>query len=86
MTFVRAILPIFEPLPLSLALLIAGLGLLFAKRRKAAIVAVGMGVAILIKNRPGGAVKLWLPSCENLWISQRVIHEWLGEIWARIKQ
>jgi uncharacterized SAM-binding protein YcdF (DUF218 family) len=254
MTFVRAILPIFEPLPMSLALLIAGLGLLFAKRRKAAIVAVGMGVAILlvfgygvftapvlyslersypplvvgqidpkirdqirhvvvlgsghvsdpdlpktaqiggpslfrlvegvriyrslagsrlvicggvipdpvtnarvvgdvaqqigiplqdmiveerpsdtveearvlhgllggapfvlvtsaahmkravrvfrelgmhpvpaptdfiIKNRPGGAVKLWLPGCENLWISQRVIHEWLGEIWAWIKR
>lgn len=40
----------------------------------------------IIKNRPGGAVASWLPNCGNLWISQRVIHEWLGEIWAWIRR
>ncbi len=36
----------------------------------------------IIKNRPGGAVESALPNCGNLWISQRVIYEWLGEIWG----
>jgi len=40
----------------------------------------------IIKNKPGGAVESWLPGCGNLWISQRVIYEWLGEKWAWIKQ
>ena len=35
----------------------------------------------IIKNRPGGAIESWLPNCGNLWISQRVIYEWLGETW-----
>jgi uncharacterized SAM-binding protein YcdF (DUF218 family) len=48
MTLVRAIIPFFDPLPISLAMLIAGLGLLIVKRRKAAIVAIGMGIGILL--------------------------------------
>ncbi|MBA4423748.1 MAG: hypothetical protein C0390_11740 [Syntrophus sp. (in: bacteria)] len=36
----------------------------------------------IIKNSPGGAIESWLPNCGNLWISQRVIYEWLGEIWG----
>lgn len=40
----------------------------------------------IIKNRPGGDIKSALPSCGNLWISQRVIYEWLGETWAWMKQ
>jgi uncharacterized SAM-binding protein YcdF (DUF218 family) len=40
----------------------------------------------IIKNKPGGAVGSWLPNCENLWISQRVIYEWLGEQWAWLKK
>lgn len=39
----------------------------------------------IIKNRPGGAIASALPSCGNLWISQRVIYEWLGKQWAAIK-
>ena len=27
-----------------------------------------------------------LPSCSNLWISQRVIYEWLGTLWGRVKE
>jgi uncharacterized SAM-binding protein YcdF (DUF218 family) len=38
----------------------------------------------IIKNRPGGAIESWLPNCGNLWISQRVIYEWLGEKWEWI--
>ncbi|OHE25132.1 MAG: hypothetical protein A3J94_09325 [Syntrophus sp. RIFOXYC2_FULL_54_9] len=40
----------------------------------------------IIKNRPGGAIDSWLPNCGNLWISQRVIYEWLGELWAWMKK
>jgi len=36
----------------------------------------------IIKNKPGGAIESWLPNCGNLWISQRVVYEWLGEKWA----
>jgi uncharacterized SAM-binding protein YcdF (DUF218 family) len=39
----------------------------------------------IIKNRPGGAIESVLPNCGNLWISQRVIYEWLGEKWAGIR-
>jgi uncharacterized SAM-binding protein YcdF (DUF218 family) len=39
----------------------------------------------IIKNRPGGAIGSVLPNCGNLWISQRVIYEWLGEKWAWIR-
>lgn len=39
----------------------------------------------IIKNRPGGAVASWLPSSGNLWISQRVIYEGLGRVWAWLK-
>jgi uncharacterized SAM-binding protein YcdF (DUF218 family) len=39
----------------------------------------------IIKNRPGGAIESVLPNCGNLWISQRVIYEWLGEKWAWIR-
>lgn len=35
----------------------------------------------IIKNRPGGSIESGLPNCRNLWISQRVIYEWLGELW-----
>jgi uncharacterized SAM-binding protein YcdF (DUF218 family) len=34
----------------------------------------------IIKNRPAGSVESGLPNCGNLWISQRVIYEWLGEL------
>ncbi len=40
----------------------------------------------IIKNRPGGTIASWLPNCGNLWISQRVIYEWLGEKWTWMKQ
>jgi uncharacterized SAM-binding protein YcdF (DUF218 family) len=40
----------------------------------------------IIKNKPGGAIESWLPNCGNLWISQRVIYEWFGEIWASMKK
>jgi uncharacterized SAM-binding protein YcdF (DUF218 family) len=40
----------------------------------------------IIKNKPGGAIDSWLPNCGNLWISQRVIYEWFGEIWASMKK
>lgn len=40
----------------------------------------------IIKNKPGGGVESWLPNCGNLWISQRVIYEWFGEIWAWMKK
>lgn len=40
----------------------------------------------IIKNRPEGAGGSWLPNCGNLWISQRVIYEWLGERWAWLKK
>jgi len=40
----------------------------------------------IIKNKPGGAIASWLPNCGNLWISQRVIYEWLGEKWTWMKQ
>jgi uncharacterized SAM-binding protein YcdF (DUF218 family) len=40
----------------------------------------------IIKNKPGGAIESWLPNCGNLWISQRVIYEWLGEKWTWMKQ
>ncbi|MEW6334868.1 MAG: ElyC/SanA/YdcF family protein [Thermodesulfobacteriota bacterium] len=39
----------------------------------------------IIKNRPGGAVASWLPNSGNLWISQRVIYEGLGKVWAWIR-
>jgi uncharacterized SAM-binding protein YcdF (DUF218 family) len=40
----------------------------------------------IIKNKPGGTIESWLPNCGNLWISQRVIYEWFGEIWASMKK
>jgi len=36
----------------------------------------------IIRSRPGGAVESFLPNCGNLWISQKVIYEWLGEMWV----
>ncbi len=48
MTVPRSVIPFIEPFPLSLALLIAGLGLLIAKRRKAAIAVSTMGIGILL--------------------------------------
>lgn len=39
----------------------------------------------IIKNRPGGAIESLLPNCGNLWISQRVIYEWLGGAWEWMK-
>jgi uncharacterized SAM-binding protein YcdF (DUF218 family) len=40
----------------------------------------------ILKNRPGGTSESWLPNCDNLAISQRVIYEWLGEIWGLMKR
>src|SRR5574340_1136765 len=40
----------------------------------------------IIRNRPGGAVESFLPNCGNLWISQKVIYEWLGEMWAEVNK
>jgi len=39
----------------------------------------------ILKNRPGAKIDSWLPSCGNLGISKRVIYEWMGEIWRRMK-
>jgi uncharacterized SAM-binding protein YcdF (DUF218 family) len=65
MAIVRAMIPFFEPLPLSLALLIAGLGLLFVKKRKAAIVVIGMGIVILLVFGYGVFTKPVLYSLER---------------------
>lgn len=62
---VRSIIPFFEPLPVSLALLIAGLGLLIARRRKAAIVCIGMGIGILLVLGYGVFTKPALYSLER---------------------
>jgi uncharacterized SAM-binding protein YcdF (DUF218 family) len=40
----------------------------------------------IIKNKPGGTIESWLPGCGNLWISQRVIYEWLGGKWVWMKK
>ena len=40
----------------------------------------------IIKNRPGGAIESVVPNCGNLWISQRVIYEWLGGIWESVNK
>lgn len=48
MSVIRSVIPFLAPLPLSLALLIAGLGLLIAKRRKAAIVFSSLGIGVLL--------------------------------------
>src|SRR3989339_131904 len=64
-TVIRSIIPFFEPLPVSLALLIAGLGLLIVKRRKAAIVCIGMGICILLVSGYGVFTKPALYSLER---------------------
>jgi uncharacterized SAM-binding protein YcdF (DUF218 family) len=40
----------------------------------------------IVKNRPAGSIESGLPNCGNLWISQRVIYEWLGELWAGMEK
>ena len=40
----------------------------------------------ILKDRPHAAIDNLLPSCCNLEISKRVIYEWLGEIWGRMKK
>jgi hypothetical protein len=40
----------------------------------------------ILKERPYAAIHTMLPSCGNLEISKRVIYEWLGEVWGRIKK
>ena len=65
MTVIRSIIPLIEPLPLSLALLIAGFGLLIAKRRKAAIVCSGLGISILLVLGYGVFTKQALYSLER---------------------
>ncbi len=78
MTPIRAIIPFFEPLPLSLALLIAGLGLLFVKRRKAALAAVGAGIGILLVFGYGVFTKPVLYSLERSYpplIVERIVPE-----------
>jgi uncharacterized SAM-binding protein YcdF (DUF218 family) len=39
----------------------------------------------ILKDKPGSKIDSWLPNCGNLGISQRVIYEWMGEIWGRLK-
>ncbi len=39
----------------------------------------------ILKDSPDGTSESWLPNSNNLWISQRIIYEWLGEIWGRIR-
>ncbi|MCE5283531.1 MAG: YdcF family protein, partial [Deltaproteobacteria bacterium] len=39
----------------------------------------------ILKNGPAGSAETWLPNCGNIFISQRVIYEWLGEAWRWIR-
>jgi uncharacterized SAM-binding protein YcdF (DUF218 family) len=39
----------------------------------------------VLKDRQGGNMGSWAPNCGNLFVSQRVIYEWLAEAWGRIR-